>query len=314
MEWITENLGVSVDTQEKMFASVVAVVVLLLARWLTLRAVHKRFEEAWVRYRARKVASYSATIIGLLVLAWIWIDAFTDLPTFLGLVSAGVAIALADVLKNIAGWIYILSRRPFRVGDRIEIDGVKGDTVDIRLFRFSVMEVGNWVDADQSTGRLIHIPNGLLFTQPVANYTEGFEYIWHEIPVLITFESDRRRARSMIEQAVRSHAPDVERAAGSSIRETARHYNIKIGILIPIVYLSVNDSGVLLTCRFLVGARQQREVDQAIWEAVLDGIDATPSVELAYPTVRTHLQGPISVMGVQPDTEHPTLPKDPSKA
>jgi small-conductance mechanosensitive channel len=117
------------------------------------------------------------TVIALLAPAWIWIDAFNDLGTFLGLLSAGVAIALADVLKNMAGWMYIPSRRPFRVGDRIEIEGTRGDVVDIRLFCFSLMEIGNWVDAEQSTGRLVHVPNGSVFINQVANYTEGFQYI-----------------------------------------------------------------------------------------------------------------------------------------
>lgn len=303
VDWIAENLGVSADTQEKVFASAIAIAVLLIGRWLTLRAIHQRFEEAWVGYRARKVATYVVTVVMLLVLAWIWIDAFTDLPTFLGLVSAGVAIALSDVLKNIAGWIYVLSRRPFRVGDRIEIDGTKGDVVDIRLFRFSVMEVGNWVDADQSTGRLIHVPNGVLFTNQVANYTEGFEYIWHEIPVLITFESDRHVARSIMEEALRRHAPDVERSAGSRIRETARNYHIKIGKLTPIVYMTVKDSGVMLTCRLLVGARNQRDVAEAIWDAILTGFASTPDVELAYPTVRTYLEGSIPIVTMAPQDE-----------
>jgi len=295
LDWIRDQLGITTAIQGKVIGSVVAVVVLLLSRWLVLRAVQQRFEEAWVDYRARKVATYTVTVIGMAILAWIWIDAFNDLPTFLGLVSAGVAIALADVLKNLVGWMYIFSRRPFRVGDRIEIEGTKGDVVDVRLFRFSVMEVGNWVDADQSTGRLIHIPNGLLFTTQVANYTEGFEYIWFEIPVLITFESDRRAARAIMEQALRDHAPDVERAAGSSIRETARSYHIKIGTLTPIVYLSVEDSGVLLTCRFLVNVRQQRGIAQGIWSAILDEFDRNPSIELAYPTVRTFFSGPVAI-------------------
>ena len=295
MDWITDQFGISESAQGKILATVVLIFVLVVARWLTLRAIHRKFEDADVDYRARKVATYTATVIGLAFLAWIWIDAFNDLPTFLGLLSAGVAIALADVLKNFAGWAYILSRRPFRVGDRIEIDGTKGDVVDVRLFRFSLMEVGNWVDADQSTGRLIHVPNGNLFSQQVANYTEGFEYIWYEIPVLVTFESDRARARTIIEHAVREHAPDVETAAGRRIRETARNYHIKIGALTPIVYLSVQDSGVLLTARYLVSARQQRGVAERIWTAILDGLDDAPRVDLAYPTVRTYLHGPIAL-------------------
>ena len=260
MEWISTNLGISPDTQGKLLASFLVVAALFIGRWLILRALPKRSDALWSAYRASKAITYTATVIGLLSLAWIWIDAFDNLPTFLGLLSAGIAIALADVLKNLAGWFFILTRRPFRLGDRIEIDGVKGDVIDVRLFRFSVMEVGNWVDADQSTGRLIHIPNGLLFTKTVANYTEGFEYIWYEIPVLITFESDRAEARELIERAVEENTPNVEMAAGSRIRATAHEYHIKVGKLTPIVYLSVDDSGVMYTCRFLVGARQQRDI------------------------------------------------------
>jgi len=295
VEWITEQLGISPDTQGKLLASFVVVAALFVGRWLILRTLPKVSDDLWSAYRASKMVTYTATIIGLMSLAWIWIDAFDNLPTFLGLLSAGIAIALSDVLKNLAGWFFILSRKPFRLGDRIETDGTKGDVIDVRLFRFSLMEVGNWVDADQSTGRLIHIPNGLLFTKKVANYTEGFEYIWYEIPVLVTFESDRTEARQLIERAVRENTPNVELAAGTRIRETARDYHIKVGKLTPIVYLSVEDSGVVFTSRFLVGARQQRDIAQAVWEAILDGIDNANQVDLAYPTVRTYLHGPINV-------------------
>ena len=157
------------------------------------------------------------------------------------------------------------------------------------------MEVGNWVDADQSTGRLVHVPNGVLFTQQVANYTEGFEYIWHEIPVLITFESDRDAARHIIEEALTEHAVDIEGRAGRRIRETARSYHIKVGTLTPTVYLTVRDSGVLLTARVLVDPRTKRDVEQRIWTHILNAFDTNPNIDLAYPTVRTYLQGPIVV-------------------
>ena len=148
MGWLADQFGFSADTQAKLIASIAVIGILAISRWLVLRAVQRRFEETWVAYRARKVATITATIVGLAIFAWIWIDAFNDVATFLGLLSAGIAIALADVLKNIAGWVYVLSRRPFRVGDRIEIGSTKGDVVDIRLFRFSLMEVGNWVQAE----------------------------------------------------------------------------------------------------------------------------------------------------------------------
>ena len=206
MTWITDNLGVSTDLQGKILASVVVLIVLITVRILILRSIHQRVDDSEATYRTTKLTSYSVTLIGLITLSWIWIDAFENVATYLGLVSAGIAIELSDVLKNMAGWFYLLTRRPFKVGDRIEISNLKGDVVDIRLFRFSLMEVGNWVDADQSTGRLVHVPNGNVFTTPIANYTEGFQYVWHELPFLVTFESDWRTAREILNQALSAHA------------------------------------------------------------------------------------------------------------
>lgn len=286
---LAELLGIAPDTTENMVFSVAALIVILLGRALVLRYATSNIEDTDAQYRARKIVNYTATGLYLTTLGFVWLDAFSNLPTYLGLVSAGIAIALADVLKNMAGWAFILTRRPFEVGDRIEVLGLRGDVVDVRLFRFSLMEVGGWVDADQSTGRLVHVPNGIVFNQPVANYTEGFPYIWDEIPVLITFESDYKTARTAMLDILQRDAPDTHGPAGRQIRETARRYSIKIGTLTPTVYVSVRDSGVLLTARFLVEARNRRGSQDRIWQSILDAFAEVESIHLAYPTIRTYL-------------------------
>ena len=91
----------------------------------------------------------------------------------------------------------------------------KGDVIDIRVFQFSILEVGNWVDADQSTGRIINIPNGKVFTETMVNYTTGFEYIWNEMPVLVTFESEWEKAK--------------EAANGKIAEKRAAHTSEEIG-------------------------------------------------------------------------------------
>ena len=194
-----------------------------------------------------------------------------------------------------AGWVYILGRRPFQVGDRIEINQLKGDVVDVRLFRFTLMEIQGWVDAEQSTGRLIHVPNGLLFNHDVANYTEGFAYIWHELPVLITFESDWKLAEELILKALEDCAPDVSGAAGQRIRATAQGYNIRVGTLTPTVYLTVRDSGVLLTARYLVEGRTRRGREDRVWRGILEAFAEHNTIDLAYPTIRTYLPGGIQL-------------------
>lgn len=296
MDWLAETLGADPSTLNSVLLTIASIILIVIGRSVILRVIHSAAsDDPETQYRARKIVNYTATAVFFITLAFIWIDAFQNLPTYLGLVSAGVAIALADVLKNMAGWGFILSRKPFQVGDRIEVRGLKGDVVDIRLFRFSLMEVGGWVEAEQSTGRLVHVPNGVVFNEPLSNYTEGFAYIWDELPVLVTFESDWKLGEQLMRDVLETEAPDVESVAGSRIRETAQKYSIRVGTLTPTVYVAVRDSGVLLTARYLVETRTRRGRADRIWRGILDVFNAEPTVNLAYPTIRTYLPDAIQL-------------------
>ncbi len=290
--WLADALNISETVAGELIATVATVLIVLIIRYLAMRQIHRRIEDPELLFRARKTAAYITTFIIVLAVLRIWSGAFSDLGTFLGLLSAGIAIALADVFLNLAGWIYIITRRPFKAGDRIEVGDMAGDVVDIRVFRFTLLEIGNWVDADQSTGRLLHIPNGMLFRQGMANFTEGFNHIWHEIPVLITFESDWELAERLIrEQLEPYHMKDEEMHAAQEFREASRRYFIRYKELDPIVYVTTKDSGVLLTARLLIHPRQRRSVDDAVWRGILRAFHEEPSIELAYPTIRT-FRGP----------------------
>jgi small-conductance mechanosensitive channel len=209
-----------------------------------------------------------------------------DVTTFLGLLSAGLAIALRDPIANLGGWAFILWRRPFAVGDRIQIGPNSGDVIDVRIFEFSLLEIGNWVDADQSTGRIVHVPNGKVFSDPVANYTTGFQYVWDEIPVLVTFESDWRAAKTLLTDIAARYAAHVSDDAGRQIEAASRQFMIRYDKLTPTVFTSARDSGVLLTIRYLVEPRQRRVAGSAIWEEILDTFAGRPDIDLAYPTTR----------------------------
>lgn len=294
IERLAETLGM-VRWQAQLIVTGGVVVLLTLVRWLVLTVVHRRIEDATVWYRTRKMLSYVITLIGAIVLVSVWLEG-SGLATYIGFLTAGIAIALSDVLKNLAGWAFIVMRRQFRVGDRIEIHGHRGDVVDVRAFRFTLLEVGNRNDAEQATGRLLHVPNGLVFTEVLANFTSGFEYIWHEIPVLITFESDWETAEGIILAAIQSQALDVgDPKVASELRETAARYQVRFTHLTPITYLTVKDSGVLITGRLLVPARGKRAIEEGIWKHILTGFGERPNIDLAYPTIRTHFDGPIGI-------------------
>ena len=187
---------------------------------------------------------------------------------------------------NIAGWVFIIWRRPFDVGDRIEIGGHAGDVIDKRLFMFSLMEIGKWVDADQSTGRVIHLPNGLVIKNPLANYSQGFTYIWHEIPVLVTFESNWEKAKRILQDIANQQSEHLSKEAEKRVKQAAKKFMIFYTKLTPIVWTSVEDCGVLLTIRYLTDPRKRRGTEQAIWEDILRKFAINDDIDFAYPTTR----------------------------
>jgi len=285
-DWIHEFTGFSPEIQTKIFTSLIVIIILWLIRIIVIRMVLRKTEDPYTRYRWRKTTIYTVVVMGLLIVGRIWFAGVQSIATFLGLMTAGLAIALQDLVKSVAGWIFLMWRKPFTIGDRIQVGGHAGDVIDIRLFKFSLVEIGNWVDADQSTGRVIHLPNSLIISDVIANYTRGFEFIWNEIPVLVTFESDWQKAKKILEVAAEKHAAHITKDAEKRIKEASKSYMIFFSALTPTVYTSVRDCGVLLTIRYLISPRTRRGSEQAVWEEILTEFSKCPDIDFAYPTQR----------------------------
>jgi small-conductance mechanosensitive channel len=292
IEQAAEFMRISESMAEKLLYTAVALVMLFLFKVLTTKVVCRKVDDDKRRYHIRKMVTNVYTVLLIVVLGSIWFKGMASLGTFLGLASAGLAVALHDAIANMAGFFFIGARKPFRVGDRIQIGDVQGDVIDIRLFQFSLVEVGNWVDADQSTGRIIHVPNSMTLREPLANSHIGFEYIWNEIPVLITFESDWKKAKELLLFIAKENAEYLSQGAQEQVRRAARKYLIVAGKLTPTVYTDVKDSGVMLTIRYLVDPRQRRGTEQKMWEDILDAFAENPNIDLAYPTVRYFTAAP----------------------
>jgi len=272
--------------QIKILNSIVIVFVLWLFRVVLGRLVYRKSEDIKSRYVWRKTLTYVTVLIGFIMIGSVWFRGFKALGTYLGLLSAGLAIALKDPLTNIAGWIFIIFRQSFSVGDRIQIGEQSGDVIDIRMFQFLLLEIGNWVDADQSTGRVIYIPNARVFTHPLANYSKGFQYIWDEINVQVTFESDWKKAKEMMLNIAKKHSEHLSKSAEQKVKEAGEKYMIFYKNLTPTVYTSVKNSGVQLAIRYLCEPRKRRGARQAIWEDVLKQFGTCKDIDFAYPTTR----------------------------
>ena len=229
------------------------------------------------RHVYRKRATYTTTLIYLLLLIPIWAGSTKQWATVFSVTGAGVALALRDVLLNLAGWVYIVFRRPYREGDRIEMDTIKGDVIDIQLFQTTLLEIGNWVGGDQSTGRMIQLPNGKIFQMPLFNYTKGFEYIWDEVSILVTFESDWHKAEEMLLKAGDEVSRDIQYQVKSKIRRLESKYLIYYTTFTPIVYMTET--------------KKRRSWENIISRKIMEDINSLTDVALAYPTVRVYKSG-----------------------
>lgn len=283
------NLSLDTGFIAKLLSSVAIFLLLWLVRAIALRLINRVYKADTRRlYSARKLVEYSFVVLAVLLVGRIWLAGLDTLVTYLGLLSAGLVIALQDLIVSLAGWLFIIWRRPFVVGDRIQVDNNIGDVIDIRIFAFSLLEVGGQIDAEQSTGRIIHIPNSTVFKQPIINTHQGLPYIWNEIPVTVTFESDWEKAKNLLTQIIEHYAPDVSEGIRRYQHSTDR-FVISYTNILPTVYTSVVESGVMLTLRYLVDPRHQRTSEQHIWESILRAFKPHWDIDFAYPTQREYL-------------------------
>ena len=279
---------IGLELQWKIVAAGAAVVVIYLCMLLAFRIINRNIGDVNRRHRARRAALYIAAVVAVAVLALIWVQQFKDLSwsMILSVTAAGLLIALGDAILSVAGWLFILLRRPYSVGDRVKIGDVTGDVIDIRLFQTTLLEVGEWVYAEQSTFRLAHCPNNTLFRRPVWNYTSGFPFIWDELDLTVTFESDWDKARQIMLERAMKGANEMQQRVESALEQLTKKYPIKYSTLTPTVYVRIVDNGVKLTLRYLTDARRRRIVGDELSRGILDDFETHDDVNFAYPTYR----------------------------
>lgn len=284
--WIYESLGITHTVQYDIGATLLIFLIVILLRKLFLRLMMRHNSDIKTRYNWIKSSSYISYIIILFFITPIWIKELHSFGTFFGLLSAGLAVALKDPISNFFAWIYIILKKPFEMGDRIQIGKSEGDILDISFFEFTLLEIKNWVEADQSTGRIVHVPNGLLFTQPVINYNQAMDYIWHEIPVMVTFESNWRKAKQILLDIERNKLKPLIKNAEPEFDKAKREYFVHYNNINPTVYTGIKSNGVLLTLRYLCPPKKRRDFEQTAFEEILNEFEKHPDIRFAYPTTR----------------------------
>ncbi|MFA5295675.1 MAG: mechanosensitive ion channel family protein [Methanoregulaceae archaeon] len=247
--------------------------------------IRRNIRDSRSKYTATKVISVIESVLMLAAVALIWVRDLQALTVFFGIIGAGIAIALQDVFKNFAGSLTILLTRVYGVGDRIEIDGRYGDVMDIGIMNTTLMEIREWVAGDQPTGRLIIIPNGQLITKSVQNFSRDHSFLWDEIQIPITYESNWRRAIEILTGIAQRETGDISQVAEVEIERIGEKYFLPRKDIQPAVYVTLTDNWILLSVRFVTYVRERRVVRARLNRLILEAFEQEDGITIASETM-----------------------------
>jgi small-conductance mechanosensitive channel len=236
------------------------------------RQLSKKIKEKKMKYNFKKIISIGYIATFIIVLAVIWSEGTQELTVVLGLASAGVAFALQDLLKNLAGGMLIYITRVYSVGDRIEINSKTGDVIDIGILYTTLLETREWITADLPTGRLSTIPNGNILSTTINNYTKDHGFIWDEISFPLDYKSDTDYAYKKFMEIASDETKEISKQASQSIKDLGEKYYLDNNSAEPTINFSLTSNDVSVKIRYPVAVRQRGITKHNISNKILQEI------------------------------------------
>jgi small-conductance mechanosensitive channel len=278
-------LFITNDLARKLLTTLAGLLVIFLLVRLGQKLITEYVADGYSRSVLRKVLAAIGTVAGLFFALGVLSAHLGEFTVALGVAGAGIAFALQEVIGSIAGWIALSLQHFYRIGDRVQLGGIKGDVIEISILRTTLMEIGEWVNGDLYSGRIVRIANSFVFKEPVFNYSADFPFLWDEIMVPIKYGSDYGLARQIIEQALLevtgSNIPEAEKTWGKVLRK----YSVEKASVQPMITLVANDNWMAFTGRYVVNYKQRRSTKDALFTRIVELVEQTAGkVELASAT------------------------------
>jgi small-conductance mechanosensitive channel len=278
VDWLQHHLIAVIGT-------VAVFVVGSLVLGIGQKIINARVRNPREHYRDRKLLSTLVTVIGAILIAILWARLIPHHGTFFGLLAAGLAVALREPLLSIAGRIAIFAGRIYEVGDRVQIGSSSGDVIDVGFIYTRIMEIGNWISGDQYSGRILQFPNAQIFGAGVFNYTRDFQYIWDEIQLNITYQSNLEAASHILTHAAGEYTREFLQGAQEQLKRMQQYFLVQDFELKPQVYIKVTTNWVGLTLRYVVDPRKRRAASTFLYRSVFEQIMQRQDIEIGTDTM-----------------------------
>ncbi len=270
---------------------IVIVTVMILGE-VWRRTIFRYVHDVRRRYQFLLLRRIVLWVVIALIIAFTFATQLGSVVTFAGLITAGVAVALQNVIVSMVGYFFLIGKFGIRVGDRVQVSGVTGEVVDIGLVRFHLMELGGAGVDSQPTGRVVAFSNSIVF-QPASGLFKqipGTNFVWHEIDLTFAPESDYHAVRERVTAAVdTAFAESHEKMEGQRHQMEMTLSSISAAELKPKTRLHFSSAGIEVNVRFPVELDTAAEIDEQIMKELLTAIEKDPRLKLAgsgMPTVK----------------------------
>ena len=269
----------------KIVAALLAVLVVVVLVRYTQRALGRYVEDSQRRYRLKKLVAFGGYVVAILLLSIVFSDKLAGLTVLLGVLGAGIAFALQEVIVSVAGWVALSFGRLYDVGDRVQVGGIKGDVIDIGVLRTTLMECGGWINGDQYNGRVVRVANSFIFKEPVYNYSSDFPFLWDEITIPVRYGSNYEMARQGFQQVLDDLTGEHARQLKGDWRKMTDKYLLEDAQLTPIVSLKMDDNWAEFALRYVVDYKKRRSMKDQISSRILKLIEESAGqIELGAPS------------------------------
>lgn len=236
-------------------------------------------------YSVRKSLTYLGYVAAFIALIGIFSDQLGNIAVALGVAGAGIAFALQEVIASVAGWLAVSIGHFYQVGDRVQLGGTKGDVIDIGVLRTTLMEIGEWVNADLYNGRIVRIANSFVFKEPVYNYSGDFPFVWDEIKIPVKYGGDFHLAMEILNAVAVEVAGSYVDYARKNWDNMIKKYRIEKASIEPMVTLRTTDNWVEFTVRYVVDYKKRRSTQAKLYLRILEEFQTTDGkVEFASAT------------------------------
>jgi len=232
-------------------------------------------DEGSIKYKTQK----GIEVIGYIFVVLITITYFTgtikDFGLAIGLLTAGITITLQELILSVAGSFYIFFVKVYKPGDRTEINGIKGDVIDIDSVYTTMMEIGEWVSSDNYSGRIVKLSNAFVFKGPVYNYSNDFPFVWDEFNLPIRYASDIELAKSIVIEVAQEILSEYVRNSINQWKAIVTKYYIEDAQVDPSLAITLTDNWVQFNLRYIVNYKKRRYTKNLLNQEILKRIEAT---------------------------------------